>query len=275
MSYNCGMPNHFSSEPEAAAKLPAINLATSPQVEMFDYTFWGNDEKELKSILSEVFKHHAYYVDAEIIKENHHRRQQTNGTHNPLRILDLGAHVGIATHYFARTFPAAEIVALEPHPISFAYLQENVSWNRLQQVELLQAAVAVSSRQPVSLYADQEAQWLSSTSIFSQAWNGHQTGMTELTVPAMTLKEILAERPADLVKMDIEGAEWDVLLHAQAELRLIDRLLLEYHPVAGSDQARVLEKLRDHLAQFGLKPLRPLPKSPKELRQLDILEFGR
>lgn len=62
-----------------------------------------------------------------------------------------------------------------------------------------------------------------------------RSGKTKVTVPTMNLNRILYEQtiPGDwvMVKMDIEGAEWDVLpcVAKSSSASLIDRLYLEQH----------------------------------------------
>lgn len=73
--------------------------------------------------------------------------------------------------------------------------------------------------------------------------SGHQA----VTVPTVNILKLLYEQtiPGDYVmlKMDIEGAEWDVLpcLSQAPVAALVDRLLVELHPMswgnAGTDQA--------------------------------------
>jgi len=59
--------------------------------------------------------------------------------------------------------------------------------------------------------------------------------VTSITVPSITLHDILQRydlKVCDCLKMDCEGAEFDILQHAAADdLRRIRMLILEYHPV--------------------------------------------
>lgn len=235
-----------------------------------DYTFQGTNLRELRNIVNEVFDQHSYYFE----------------TQNPNpRIIDIGAHIGVATHYFAHTHPGATIIAVEPHPVSFSMLQENCEWNRLSDkanITFIQAAIVPNhilnqdfqqnsekGSSQTTLYTDQTGEWLSSTSIQNGGWNAEQEDMTEIIVPALTLAELIDNQPVQLLKMDIEGAEWDVLLNAGEELRLVERLILEYHPKRDLH----VQKLLSALQQFQLRLIEPLPVSPKKRRQLQILEF--
>src|SRR5687767_13587638 len=56
-------------------------------------------------------------------------------------ILDCGANIGLSIIYFKRLFPLAEIVAFEPDPRIFQFLQENVLSFDLTKVTLINKAI--------------------------------------------------------------------------------------------------------------------------------------
>ncbi len=53
--------------------------------------------------------------------------EQIAGAGQAPLILDAGANIGASVVYFARTFPRAHLVALEPAPDNFALLQANAA----------------------------------------------------------------------------------------------------------------------------------------------------
>lgn len=89
-------------------------------------------------------------------------------------IIDVGAHIGLATLYFKWLYPGAEIWALEPNPQLFALLEQNVSENHLEKVHPLNVAVG-RERGMVKFYRDgTDWQWWSVGSLLPGAWNGEQ-----------------------------------------------------------------------------------------------------
>merc|ERR1719162_2076962 len=88
--------------------------------------------------------------------------------------------------------------------------------------------------------------YLDTTSVEHNYWGSSmssnhgdtQGGQTPVTVPTINVLKLLYETtiPSDYVilKMDIEGAEWDVLpcLSQSPVAKLVDRLLVETHPVS-------------------------------------------
>jgi hypothetical protein len=97
-----------------------------------------------------------------------------------------------------------------------------------------------------------------------------------LTVPTVNLGDILKSLDhVDLLKLDIEGAETEVLIDAESHLGRVDRIFVEYHSVVGRRQtlADLLELLRRcgfrvHLATPG-DAMRPFSSSPLD-RGIDL-----
>ena len=73
-------------------------------------------------------------------------------------------------------------------------------------------------------------------------------------VPVVTLKDFFAKQritKVDLVKMDIEGAEYDIMYHIEDDiLRKIDRISMEYHNL--DDKKNNGKALQAFLQQKGL-----------------------
>jgi FkbM family methyltransferase len=117
----------------------------------------------------------------------------------PTAILDLGAHVGTTALYFRRRFPQAQIVCLEASPQLVHVLRRNVA---PLDVTVRHAALAGRSG-TITFYEDDDS------------WAGSTSGSGRpVEVDAVTLDDLLAEHPAELVKMDVEGAEFEALATA-------------------------------------------------------------
>jgi FkbM family methyltransferase len=122
---------------------------------------------------------------------------------SPLTILDLGANIGASVRFFRSLFPRAKIIAVEPDGAQFTKLQRNVSGDPL--VTLIQAA-ATPTPGPVTFYEAADG-WVSSLA-------RPRGNAIETVVTGKTVDEILregGEDRVDLVKLDIEGGEWDLM----------------------------------------------------------------
>ena len=59
-------------------------------------------------------------------------------------IIDGGSNIGMSILYFKRIYPAARIIGFEPDSVIFRILRENVTHNRLKDVTLINAGLALS-----------------------------------------------------------------------------------------------------------------------------------
>jgi FkbM family methyltransferase len=164
-------------------------------------------------------------------------------------ILDCGANVGIFSVWAAAEKPQARIVALEPFPETFAALETNIRRNLLAgRVECAQIGLASCAGEEFMrtegespnrrMVLDEDAQVIEAT----------------VSVPCITLAECLRRfdiDTLDMLKMDIEGSEWPVLLSTSpAALRRIRYIQLEYHEVAARF-GYTPQRLFSHLAAAG------------------------
>lgn len=170
------------------------------------------------------------------------------------RIVDLGAHIGATTLLFFERFPNARILAVEPQPENAALLRKTLAANHLDgqcKVRRVAAGVApgTAAMEGSSLLAHcvrsdtEEAVDLVPRLRKYQA-NGTPPARVEV-VDVIPLLE-----GADLVKMDIEGAEWPILADPRFASLKIPAVVLEYHP-QGAPQADTLAAVRDILGGAG------------------------
>ena len=121
----------------------------------------------------------------------------------PRCILDLGAHIGLATLRFKASFPQAIIHCYEPDPENFQLLELNTEG--LNGVVLHKEAVGVVSGEGI-LYVQPERH--ASSSLVPPR---DEKGVKKVGCKVRTLDEILQELgQVDLVKFDIEGIENEV-----------------------------------------------------------------
>jgi FkbM family methyltransferase len=143
---------------------------------------------------------------------------------NPRVIVDAGANIGMATLYFAGRFPSARILAIEPEPSNFELLERNCG--HLKNVTLIRAA----------LWPLREGLMVEDQSV--EKWKyrvtkrvGPESGAAN--VPSITIPEML-ERfqidDIDLLKLDIEGSEYDLFASGPEEwLDRVRTIAIELH----------------------------------------------
>ena len=160
---------------------------------------------------------------------------------DPEVIVDLGSNAGFSVLFFKSVYPNARIVAVEPHTGTFQRLRINTS--HLDGVELVNAAVTDR---------DGETTLFSGSESWAAALTPSADRRTETVIPAVTLQRIVEDLDLpriDLLKMDIEGAEEQVLASSASVLRQTRSLIFEYHQ---EHSRETLWMLLDRLPEFRL-----------------------
>ncbi len=160
-------------------------------------------------------------------------------TQSPL-ILDCGANIGVSVLYFKRLYPGSKVVAFEPDPLNFDALQSNVRSFGLDRVDLVNKAV-----------------WSSEPTLDFMTEGADAGRMVELDpsfastrVGTVRLRDYLEEQ-VEFLKLDIEGAETEVLLDCADRLHNVGNLFVEYHSFEARPQT--LAELLTAIAGSGFR----------------------
>jgi len=148
-------------------------------------------------------------------------------------IVDAGANIGAFSLYAARHAPGATIHALEPFPSTRQRLAETLDANRLtSRVKVYELALA-------DVTAGNVTRHMSSEGPSQSRGTGLEPGAGSIAVPVSTLEKFLDDAnitEVDFLKMDIEGAEHEVLHAASSSvIRRFREIGLEYHPNRSAD----------------------------------------
>ena len=128
--------------------------------------------------------------------------------------IDCGANMGVVTAVLAET--GADVIAFEPDPFAFATLQEKFAGH--PRVTLVNAAVGVAAGTVRLMRAENFGDNPVAASVKSTILGGGRAidAANAIEVPLIDFPAFLRERIAErgqvaFVKMDIEGAELDIL----------------------------------------------------------------
>jgi FkbM family methyltransferase len=224
-----------------------LAAATNPQYRKFLYFLlrYKNAERYKKKIIS-IGKYRLTVVDMysfifqykDIFVDGYYKFLPFSKV--PV-IYDCGANVGTSVLYFHQHYPQSKIYAFEADPDIAAVLQENVERNLLEHVKVIPQAVWKDG-QGVRFQRDQADGGLIT----------NKESESVSVVPSVRLSALLQqEKMVDLLKMDIEGAEFDVIPDCQPVLHKVRYLYLECHAWKGSTQK--LGMLLDVLTKAGFK----------------------
>lgn len=183
----------------------------------------------------EIFADDAYQLD-----------DLLGGLPDDVHVMDLGGQIGCFSLAVAKARPQARVHVYEASPTSASYVQRNVDANGLGE-RITVHAKAMSGEEGTFTFVD------------SGTASGHN-GLTapeglgaEVTVPATTFDAAVKELDGrvEVVKADVEGAEYDIILRSDpASWATVQRVVMEYHPVAGHS----LQELLDFFGAVGLRP---------------------
>jgi FkbM family methyltransferase len=229
-----------SREDKIISQLKTLPRYAPGSIKLQTKTFKYTDAASVLFIYKEIFRRGIY---------------EFNSSNPTPTIIDAGANVGLATIYFKQRFPNAKIIAFEPDQKVFNVLSENIEAFNFQDVYLINKALwnkegtfnFVSEGADSGRIADLE-------------------GAQPITVTS--LRQYLKE-PIDLLKLDIEGAEYEVLQDCEDLLKNVQRIFVEYHSFQSSEQR--LPELTMILKNAGFRLLINVAglTSPKPFTQIN------
>lgn len=198
-----------------AKKIQIFCVMISQSINLSTKRFFGfeiakdfNDKAHLKNVFLEVFYRGSYYFKTE--KEN------------PI-IIDAGANVGITTLYYHWLYPKSEIHSFEPNS-NYLTATLHDSLPLWAQVKIIPCALS-NSNGKITFY---ENGAVGVSSIYGVAES--QKRLVQCIKLSDYIKMNISNR-IDMLKMDIEGAEYNVLvdLHQSKVIQRVDKIVMEYH----------------------------------------------
>ena len=195
----------------------SLSCRLSPRLSqrILDFEVKCLDAHSLRYLYREIFVNEEYLFPSD--------------TESPV-IFDCGANIGMATLFFKWLFPRSRITAFEPDPTTFQVLCRNVEENRLSHVAVHNVALwKEDGAVPFFVPEDRPGSLAMST-------NRSRSRGKQIIVPSRKLSGYV-NGPIDLLKVDIEGAEHQLLcdLVNSGKLEQVRQMIIEYHPNISAD----------------------------------------
>ncbi len=158
-------------------------------------------------------------------------------------VIDAGAHIGIFSIRAARR--AGRVISLEPEPGNHALLLQHTA-PFPNVIPCCKALAGKGETASLQIFQDPSAHSLLP----------HPPGARgSISVDCLTLEDVFSQHGierCDLLKIDCEGAEYEILYSIPRELwRRIDRIYLEYHPAGDGPDIWSGERLARHVSSAG------------------------
>jgi len=154
-------------------------------------------------------------------------------------ILDGGANVGLSVLYLKKLYPSSQIIAFEPDEHIFAVLKSNIEKSGYRDITLLCRALWSS---------ETELNFMSEGSDAGRICQADDP--SNKIVRTARLRNYL-NRKVDFLKLDIEGAETEVLMDCADLLTNVENLFVEYHSF--SKQPQTLHTITTILTNAGFR----------------------
>ncbi|MBU6321410.1 MAG: FkbM family methyltransferase [Patescibacteria group bacterium] len=155
------------------------------------------------------------------------------------RCIDLGAQTGVFTLYALSQCPNLRVVSAEATRENFALLKRNIETNGFsERVDLRHQAAWSASGQTIRMRMSSR-----NTGGHSAVEEGDEFAGAE-SVTTVSLADLVGDTPCDILKIDIEGAEYEVLRKASFDtLSRIARIVGELHGEE-AEKSGLIEYLR-------------------------------
>jgi FkbM family methyltransferase len=186
---------------------------------------------------TDFLEHRLHIVDATTFLDGsdeifNRRIYEFDASTNEPVIIDCGANIGLSVIYFKQLYPNSKIIAFEPDPEIYSVLKKNLQSFGFSNVTALNQAI-----------------WNAETMLQFKKEGGYSgriamTGDDQNLIEVKTarLKDFL-QQDVEFLKVDIEGAETEVIKDCEEDLQRVKALFVEYH-----SHIREKQNLHDLLA---------------------------
>lgn len=164
-------------------------------------------------------------------------------------VLDLGANIGMFSVWAAARWPGAHVVAAEPVPRNVALLRRNLDLQPRGTFDVVAAAVTTADGEVT--FGDGD---------FTNGRILERTAPDTLTVPARDVFPLI--EGIDLLKLDIEGAEWPILHDPRFREQGARVVMLEHHPMGAPAGATPEDAALRALQGAGYEVVRTVTEFP-------------
>ena len=168
----------------------------------------------------------------EIFQHKHHMLAKGFDAKKDKIVFDAGANEGYYTIGMKQNNPSLKIISVEPVPETFKMLKKNINTNKLKNIIPINKALSFSNKK-ISMDFVPEATMIASKNILAQprSWLDKKR-IKKVKVQGITLTKLCKQlkiNSIDILKLDVEGAELDILKGGKEMLPKIKKIIIEWH----------------------------------------------
>jgi FkbM family methyltransferase len=145
---------------------------------------------------------------------------------------DIGAYIGDFTMQVARACPRGRIFAVEPNSANVRMIETQMALNHISHVETVRAAVGGTNGRG----------GLTGDGMGARVTEGDDEAVEVVTLESLMNRYDIDS--VDLLKLDCEGAEWDILPAAERVLPRVRQICMEFHCERGWTAVKLADWLR-------------------------------
>jgi len=208
-------------------------MQTSIVSKVYKYEWVKSLKNRLRPLKQRIFGKSGIYIVMEKVAE------RAGGRENVKLVYDLGALDGEYTLHFAEYFPNAIIHSFEPNPVSLPLVYKR---QEKYPDRIIVHPVAISSKKGSTTYYRQPSEGMGTLI-------PRDNSAESFPVETNTLDSEYAGGTIDLLKIDVEGFEWEVLQGAEKTLKNTNAVFVEIDPIYknfNGDDAKTISCLRNH-----------------------------
>lgn len=187
----------------------------------------------------------------------------------PKRVLDVGAHIGEFSKTITQLAPDCQIVMVEANPNCESYLQKLPHGYEM---------IALSNKQgKAELFVEKANSIGTGASLYRENTDWYADGKfekVEVNVDTLDNRRYFADEVIDLVKLDVQGAELDILSGGQSTIMRSKYVLIEVSVIEYNSNAPLMDEIVTTMRSYGFyieDILDYLKPNKKQIVQMDLL----
>jgi len=187
-------------------------------------------------------------------------------------VFDVGAHIGLCT--LPLSGMAQKIISFEASPVNGKYLNNHLRINNIRNVDVIPYLVGEKSKECVRFYDVQGGSGI--PSIANLGLLNKDVKIASIEVKQISLDQFIGENSIipDVIKIDVEGAEFNVLDGAPTILKIHrPNIIISLHPRHLKSLQRDIIEIFDYCTKYSYRLLSCVDGHPILVNELGLDEY--